>query len=382
MFLSKDKLSSKLNYDSHTHFFGVGLPAVDFIISKDDTSLNLPDHLLPQKLIRGFGWSSKLSTDELDALCKVHPHKKFCLSYYDGHSSFVSTNLTDELGFTPQKGQKTSCGWVLSEVERDEFLKLIPQRPLAELEKMALHAQKIFKENDITKVRHLTGSYDHWSCLQKLRNEKKLDLKIEVFFSEFMGQSLKAALSSFHKARVENTNSLKAVGIKVFYDGSFGSNTAYVSSKTGKPPRISKNELSKKMELVLIKNKVPLAVHTIGDLALDDVISVYSALSDEHKNLPALHLEHAPIFSKDTLDILKSNKLNCIFHFQPSHWTSDQLWYAENKNLLSPHQIYPFMFLDKLEYEYHFGSDAPVVAPTKENTLLGLKAIEQTISQI
>ncbi|MGH1468532.1 MAG: amidohydrolase family protein [Bdellovibrionales bacterium] len=371
-------LDSKLTYDSHVHFFGVGLPAVDFIIDQTATRLNLPAHLSDQELIRGFGWSKALPLKAFDQLCKKHPEKKFCLSYEDGHSSFISQNLLAELKFKPKNGQLLPSGAIISEVERDQFYKLTPSHAPAELEKMAIHAQQVFLENKITNVRHLTGNIDHWHCLQKMKNSNTLELEIEIFFSEFMGQSLDTALEAFNQAQKDSSKQLAVKGLKIFYDGSFGSDTAYTSSNKKSKARLSKDELIKKMEFVLIKNQIPLAVHTIGDLALEDIIFSYNSICKKNKNTPELHLEHAPVFTQKTLDLLEKEPLNCIFHFQPSHWIQDQQWYSKNQAALNPHEIYPFDFLDKNNYEYHFGSDAPVVAPTKENTLKGLSVIKES----
>ena len=360
------------------HFFGVGIPAVQWKISKDAKFLNLPKHLKNQKLIKGFGWSDALQISEFEKLTQAYPDKFFCLSYFDGHKSFVSKNLIKHLNFSISQGTALPSGALLSEVERDEFYKLLPKEDLDDLEKMAMYAQDIFKEAGVKKVRHLTANSNHWAVLQKLEKENKLNLEIEVFFSEFMGQSLNEAANAFKTAQQQNSEKLKASGLKLFYDGSFGSSTAYTSIKNSTPPRITKIELEKKMRLVLIELNSPVAIHTIGDLALNDAIEVYSRITCENNgSLPTLHLEHAPIFSEESLKALKQKKLNCIFHFQPSHWIDDQNWYRKNKSQLGEHRIYPFDFLKENNYSCFFGSDAPVVKTSKAKTLKGLELIKE-----
>lgn len=355
----------------------MGIPAVQWKISKEDKNLILPDHLKSQNFIKGFGWSDKINNEAFKELIQSYPDKCFCLSYFDGHKSFVSQNLLKKLNFTVSEGQKFNFGAFVSEVERDELYKLLPQESLDNLEPMALYSQNVFKKAGVTKVRHMTADSNHWTVLKKLEQEEKLDLEIEVFFSEFMGQSLDAAILSFKEAYKENSSKVRACGLKIFYDGSLGSDTAYTSLKDTTPPRITKFELEQKMRLVLCEYDFPLAIHTIGDLALEDVLEVYSDLSKESLDLPALHLEHAPVFSKKSLELLKDNKLNCIFHFQPSHWIDDHIWYQKNKNNLGEHKIYPFDFLETNNYPFFFGSDAPVVETSKEKTLLGLNFIKK-----
>jgi predicted amidohydrolase YtcJ len=365
------------SYDSHVHFFGVGIPAVQWKISSNDITLKLPNHLKNQDFIKGFGWSDKVKIDEFKKLTQVHPDKFFCLSYFDGHKSFVSQNLINKLNFRVCEGQKFNFGSFISEVERDELYKLLPQESLEDLERMALYSQNVFQAAGVKRVRHLTANTNHWTVLKKLEKENRLKLDIEVFFSEFMGQSLDSAALSFEEASKENSNKVKACGVKLFYDGSFGSNTAYTDIENATPPRITKIELEKKMRFILVDLSAPVAIHAIGNKALEDTLDIYSTLSKEHPALPTLHLEHAPIFNKSSLELLKQKKINCVFHFQPSHWIDDYIWYQKNKSNLGPHKIYPFHFLEKNNYPFFFGSDAPVVETSKEKTLLGLSLIKK-----
>ena len=317
---------------------------------------------------------------EFKKLTDQHPDKEFCLSYVDGHSSFMSQNLVDRLDCDTRNSQQLENGVIISEVERDKALLALPGESSEELKKMALFAQNIFLENGVNRVRHLTARKDHWKCLKKLEQEGLLKLNIEMFFSEFMGQSLKEAIDSFNSLKEESSSRVFASGVKLFYDGSFGSDTAYTSLKDTILPRCSKEDLRKKIVKIFEKANAPVAVHTIGDRALEDVISIYSEL-DQSKETPALHLEHAPIFSKKTLEILRKQNLSCTFHFQPSHWTKDRKWYEKYKSKLKEHEIYPFEFLENHNYSFHFGSDAPVVDCSTEATLMGLELIESDRSR-
>jgi len=364
-----------LAYDSHVHFFGVGIPAVQWRIFEHETSLKLPTHLSDQKLIKGFGWSNKMPLTEFTKLTKAHPDKEFCLSYFDGHSSFLSDNLVHRLKLKSEKYKALETGIIIGEKERDEAFKHMPHDNDLELRKMALFAQDVFIKNGFNRVRHMTAREDHWHCLRKLESEGLLKIKIEVFFSEFMGQTMNEAINSFNNFFEQSSETLKASGVKLFYDGAFGSNTAFTSLKGSARPHCSKDILKLKMFEIYTRTESPIAVHTIGDLALEDAISAYHELEQEN-DLPALHLEHAPIFSNKTLSLLKKQKLNCIFHFQPSHWINDHIWYSEHRDRLQEHEIYPFKFLFKNGYEFHFGSDAPVVECSKDATLTGLQMIE------
>jgi hypothetical protein len=373
-------ISDKFAYDSHVHFFGTGSPAVELSISPEQEEIVVPEHLKDLKLIRGFGWSDRLKEGAFKRLCNHNPDQFFCLSYIDGHTSFVSNNLIEDLKFEVLEGMPIEeVGFLLAETERDQFFKLLPKYSPDELNKMALYAQEIFLSQGINKVRHMTAQLNHWSTLMSLDLASKLKLEIDVFFSEFMGQSLTEAVESMKLAKNDSNKRLKACGIKIFYDGSFGSNTALTSAPGSKHCRINKTELKARMTQILIDHSLEIAVHCIGDQALEDCIKIYDGLSKKVKyNLPKLHLEHAPIFNQKTLQLLENSQLNLVFHFQPSHWIEDINWYNKNSSTLYPHTIYPFDFLQSRGYEFYLGSDSPVVFPSKENMQKGLKLINAT----
>ena len=367
-------------YDSHVHFFGVGIGAVDWII--ENNNLKLPDHLKDQHTVRGFGLDSDVKETELSALYNSFPDIKFCLSYSDGHSSLVSKNLISELSFKLSPEAKVHENFVsLYEKERDEFLRQLPKRSNEELKKMALYSVEYFKKQGVKRLRHMTCTIQQWNVLAEIYKEESSyspELYIECMFAEFMDQNFEEAIDAFNFARRNPINKVEAVGIKLFFDGSISQSTAYMSSFKNSKPRLSKIELEDRMETVLVKMKVPLALHTIGDLALETSLMTYKSLAEKHEDCAPLHLEHAPVFTKDSMQILKEKKLDCTFHFQPSHWIKDSIWYENEKHSLKPHCIYPFYELKQMGYDFFMGSDAPVEESKVDLTEKGLARIKET----
>lgn len=357
------------SYDSHLHFFGIGTEAVDLLVNPRQQDFVIPEKLLtPNKIIRGFGWSD-LHIPQLLDLEKKYPNHFFCLSSFEGHRTFITRNLAQKLSI------QTPSPFISGKLRHILHRKL-PKRSFKDLEKMALYAQKKLQTAKITKARHLTCDQGQWSVLESLDKKSQLQIQLEVFFSEFMGQNLKQALQSYRHAQKHYSPNLKASGIKVFVDGTLSSNTAFTSN-IDKSFQEEKEELAQKMKSILIKEQCPLALHTIGDKALEMSLQIYSDLASNFPGLPPLHLEHAPFFSKKTLSLLETQELNCIFHFQPSHWIEDSHWYTKHQKDLEPHALYPFNFLIENNYAFYFGSDAPVMPPSKELTLEGLEAIEK-----
>ena len=387
-------------YDSHVHFFGVGLSATDWIVQSNN--LKLPLHLKERSFVKGFGLNPDVSEKALESLQKEHPNKEFCLSYTDGHSSLVSKNLLKKYDFTSNSNEsKEHKDFVsLYESERDRFLKCLPKRSFDDLRLMALKSFEYFEAKAVRKVRHMTCTKIQWDVLKELysKNSKSHPspkLKINCYFAEFMEQSLNEAYEAYSyalnnpietgtplieasgasKLKASGVSKLKASGLKLFVDGSFGQNTAYVSCFEDSRPRIDYEALKERMSDILINKKIPLALHCIGDLALEMSLKIYSELFDLDQKLAELHIEHAPIFTKKSLSILDSKDLKITFHFQPSHWIKDQHWYKKNKTKLKDHSIYPFNELNKLGYKFYMGSDAPVEESSNDKTKEGLEFI-------
>ncbi len=374
------------SFDSHVHFFGVGLSATDWIIKSK--TLALPKHLEERNFIKGFGLDTNISEEALESLKKEHPNKEFCLSFTDGHSSLVSKNLLEKYNFIPNlKESKEHKDFVsLYETERDKFLKCLPKRSYNDLKLMALKAFEYFEAKSIKKIRHMTCTKMQWDVLKELYsidNYKHPTPKLEIhcYFADFMEQTFEEAYEAYSYASKNpihtKTPLVKASGLKLFVDGSFGQNTAYVSCFKDSTPRLSFEDLKERMTKILIKKKISLALHCIGDLALEMSIKIYSELFDLDQNLAELHIEHAPIFTKESLSILNSKDLKINFHFQPSHWIEDQHWYRKNKSKLKDHSIYPFNELNSLDYSFFMGSDAPVEESSNDKTIDGLTFISK-----
>ena len=365
-------------YDSHVHFFGVGLSAVEWIIK--DNNLHLPQHLKSNKIVKGFGLKNNTSDEEIKSLSDRYPDLDFCLSYEDGHSSLVSKRLIDKFAYRLTQNYKDHGDFVsLFESDRDDFLKLLPKKTHSQLKRMANYSFNYFSERGIKRIRQMTCNKDQWVVLAKIYNSnQKIDLKIECLFAEFMQQSLDEAIEAYDYAIKNPINGVTAQGIKLFVDGSIGRRTAFMSSFKDVEPRLNYNLLKQKMKSILVDKNSSLALHVIGDLALEMSLKIYHSLTDDFGSLKTLHLEHAPIFTDNALNLLKNNNLNCVFHFQPSHWLEDNNWYQEEKTLLKPHKIYPFEELSEMNYSYFMGSDAPIEESCNNLTDMGLELIYKT----
>lgn len=346
-------------YDSHVHFFGTGIPSVEWDMKK--FPIDRPHHLKEKTFLRGFGWKNE---SQFYDCVQSNPTIQFFLSKIDGHSAFISTNLVERLNLEkddllPLK----DIGYIVSENQKDFIERLLPKRSDQDLEKMALYSQNLFLNSGINKVRHLTCTEHHWRILEKLEKANKLKLEIECFFSEFMDQDFEEAINAF--TNTSETELLKPRGLKVFYDGSFGSKTAYSELFKDAETRLSFDQLKNRIE-VAFELECDIAIHTIGEKAVDESIKAFKEVMKTYSsNKTTLQLEHCPAFSTSVLNEMKSIPIN--LHFQPSHYPGDKEYLEElrEKGLL----IYPFKILKENNIIYNFGSDSPVSEPMNKEQL-------------
>ena len=155
--------------------------------------------------------------------------------------------------------------------------------------------------------------------------------------------------------------------IKIFYDGTFSSKTALVSQPYVDDTfglRIFEKNILEQLILKVRKHDLPLAIHVIGDQALDEVFD----LLKKYPVKQGLHdrIIHASLWQEKSYE--KARELPLIFDIQPQFLTSDI------PDILSvfkkePQTLYPFKTLMKQGIVLCGGSDAPVETP---NPLFGM----------
>src|SRR5690606_26804128 len=123
------------------------------------------------------------------------------------------------------------------------------------------------------------------------------------------------------QCKAEETELLKVNGIKVFFDGSLGSETAFLSE----PYRGSKNygqlnwSLSEVEDLLrrVWQSGFEVSIHCLGDEAAHQVVLAARKIYAENIS-GLLNLEHVQLLRPETIQKMKSLHITC--HMQPCHW--------------------------------------------------------------
>ncbi|MYL34107.1 amidohydrolase family protein [Pontibacillus yanchengensis] len=161
--------------------------------------------------------------------------------------------------------------------------------------------------------------------------------------------------------------------MKVFSDGAIGGRTAWLSAdysdESGNKgmPIHTDEDLSALVRKAREYN-MPVAIHAIGDAAVEAVIEVMEEHPANRANIPD-RIIHAQIMRDDLYERLRS--LHAIVDIQPTFVGSDFPWVIERLGEGRLANAYPWKKLLQHEIPCAGGSDAPI---EEINPLLGIQA--------
>lgn len=381
-------------YDSHVHWFYTGQIASTWNLQ----SITNPQEILKTSIkpeymrgewISGFGWDENNWSPKIDIhrnfLDQLSTDKPIHLSRTDGHSGWVNTLALKKLGFFDTQSEKYKQfskdivldekgipTGLLKESAHLHTLFGLPE-PTEELrKKFLLFGADIFNKAGFTHIRDMTSSPSQWKMNLELLDHPDFLLHTEHWFVCEQIQTLDALIEQISFCKKQENSWMKMRGIKIFADGSLGSETACLShhyaghSHSG---QMIWNEADVKTALRRAwKNKLEVAFHTLGDQASHQVVQwareVYSEGIQGY-----LHLEHVEILRPETIQNMKSLHIRC--HMQPCHWWGDQKWLKERVGTLFNY-AFPWESLRKAQIQLSFGSDAPIEATSLFSNLKAL----------
>jgi predicted amidohydrolase YtcJ len=391
--------------DAHVHFTWQGLAiqnvqldgaasieeALDRIVARAD-SLNADSWL------RGRGWDHSLwggrwpTAAMLDAACGDRPA---VFTRKDGHSSWLSTAALELAGIdadTPdppggqvQRDRDGRATGILLETAQELVRGALPDYSARERQQGLRDAMAEALSYGITSVQIPPGlgasdGRDTLADLQQLRERGELRLRCLAHIAR---GDLEAALALGVRSGIGDAW-LRIGGLKLFADGSLGSETAemlynYEGRRHTGLPTLSVEELNDEVGRA-IAGGISVIVHAIGDAANRKVLdAIEAALNDEQptttdQQLPDAaagdqlsmpgsqrtipnRIEHAQVLHQR--DIPRFARLGVIASMQPVHATSDMLAADE---LWGPRcaNAYAWRALKQAGATLAFGSDAPV----------------------
>lgn len=370
-------------YDSHLHWLATGQWSQQLSLH----NMKTPEEILTKKIeahhqmgewVLGFGWDQNQwpgqqfpSRELLDQWC---PNQPVALSRVDGHALWVNTMALKKAGLPtgkaesiqdPQGGkflkdEKGQLTGVMIDTAKFLVETKIPQATDREIRRDLLKATQILNHAGFTHIRDLSCNPQQWSESIRLDDSGLLTLAVEQFFSADDPKDFDKALDLAKQAKKTHTKHLRPVGLKIYMDGAIGSEGAWMSqaypSGSGHGLILLKDHELAGFMKQSFENDFDIAVHTLGDEAVDRVVSVAMKVKEEGYQ-GRLHLEHVEVIRPETVQKMKT--INCVAYMQPCHWLSDSAWLKEKIGSLAQY-AFPWRALQENEIPFFFGSDSPI----------------------
>ena len=380
-------------YDSHTHFLATG----EFSTGLNLHTLQSPWHLSELSLKNpqyyrgdwfvGFGWNEKSWPEPphkkiLDQLFPDHP---VFLARMDGHRSWVNSQALQLLNIQSDDG-------ILKEKEHLKAWEQIPSFSREQQRQHILAACRLYNRAGFTHVRDMTCSESLWDLLTEMSKRNELTVAIEENYTTHSLEDFPETLQKVLNAKKTETPHLRMKGIKLFYDGSLGSETALLSKPYAADPARGQGQrlwAIADVEEVLMQTwaaGLEFSVHVIGDQAAHEIVEMARLLSAKGA-VGRLNLEHAQILRPETIRSMKPLHVRC--HMQPCHWLSDQVWLKEKLQDLYSY-VFPWEALRLAQIPISFGCDSPVEPPSflrnkealEKSSLAGIKEFKGKLEEV
>lgn len=380
-------------YDSHVHWLPTGELAAQ--VRVDD----LVDWsaALAQAPRRGdwrllFGWNSDVAEFRdlrATALDRWDGAKPLLVSHRSGHASVINSAALDALGWrdlndlpaelrpfatAAEDGRLTGC---FREQAHFFILEKLPELTPETRRQYLLRAQEIFLDAGFTHIREMMGDAELIEDVLRLEGLKQLRLYVEMLLHVPHRQGLATALETARAFRLKKSARLRVEGVKLFLDGALGADTAALAAPYAHKHDHhgallwSDTDLTHALRTAWGEG-LKVAVHTIGDAAMNQVLQIAQTLKTEGIE-GALCLEHAELIAPEAFKKMRGLALE--FHFQPSHYLDDAAMLSQKLGDRAA-LVFPWHRIENMGFPIYFGSDTPIASPSLQRTVAGLRAAQ------
>ncbi|MEM4554026.1 MAG: amidohydrolase [Ignisphaera sp.] len=363
--------------DSHIHLDGVGiyLSMLDLrgVKSISELKERLKDYSKKVETvwILGFGWDQELFEEkrwptrwDIDEVVSNRPVMlmRICMHIavlntrameITGVSNIVSPNVVRD-----EKGVPT--GIVREEALEFARDKISESLSVEDYKRYILEAAKYIASQGVTTVGFVGCNVKALRALIELWSENRLPIRVRVYLDPGKSWEVLDLLKGIGLKKGFGDTYLKIMGVKIFVDGSLGARTAWLSKPYEDDPSTCGSPVINSRDLKSLAKKVhdiglQLAVHGIGDKAIDTILDVYRELKDVDKYRH--RIEHASLLRRDQIEEIARLRVSVAVqpHFIISDWWAKQRLGSERIKWL-----YPFRSLLEKNIPIGFGTDSPV----------------------
>lgn len=358
--------------DAHAHLGGLGARLLRFDLAEARSFEEIVRRtaerargVRPGEWIVGRGWKLD-GFPQHRHLSEATPDHPVWLRRVDGHSGLANARALDLAGISAGTGDapggkigRDASGaptGMLFEEAMDRVERLLPERA-STLDEEILAAQEEAFRCGITCIHDACVDSEVLGALLRLEAGGRLRLRVHGMFWDRDQKSLAGRVRAMApSAEPGRRVSLRA--IKIFMDGSLGSNTAWMLDPEGGVPRLSPADLGAITEAGLERGW-QVCTHAIGTRANREVLGAYErALRARPTRDHRLRIEHAQ--HVDPADLGRFAAGGVIASVQPSHAVSDRAMCEDRLSARVLEGSYAWRSLARRGTRLALGSDAPV----------------------
>jgi predicted amidohydrolase YtcJ len=306
----------------------------------------------------------------------------------DGHSAVCNTRALELAGISretpdPQgarferdaNGEPTG---VLTEVAATDAVYAVKPSPsYAEQVSRLARLNAHFAEQGIVAIADLLATMAPYPPLQLFRAATEQGLKTQVALYYGWSELLKNPIPDLTDP--DRRGRVKIAGIKLFMDGVISNRTAWVQQTyrdcNEQGIRIASDQQLLSAATWARRNQVQLAIHAMGDQALQHVIDLFAKDEPWMGDLPSIRLEHASLLARDQLDQINESRMSFGVVSQMIFFFAEYDSYADNLSPAQFQRAYPIRTLYHHLPHTALSSDRPATTwADADNVFTSIKA--------
>ncbi len=326
--------------DSHVHFLDLGVKKLLYLDLDDVSSRSelldrvkeYADENSDRTWVLGTNWDESNWKEDQSfptkrELDEVVPNRPVALQRVDCHTYCVNSEALKLIDLDPSTpGISRSSGEFTGCLSEDAAMavsdEIAPSR--SDFVQGLKEAQKVAHSLGVTGVHQMViadGNFrNYFHAFHSLLLKEKLKLRCRLYFTQnYLENFLNLGIGTGF-----GDDKLKIGGLKIFTDGSIGSQTAWISNGYSENPEntgISMIESTDLRELIsrAHRNDLQVAIHAIGDRALQQTIdSLEEVLKscDPVDYVPPHRIEHCEMATDEQIE--KMAELDLIASMQPN----------------------------------------------------------------
>lgn len=371
--------------DSHLHLYGTGvflsqvnLLEVDSILKIKSIIRKYIDDNKEQAWIIGRGWNQDYFTDEVRYLTRsdldeVDSNIPIVMKRACGHMLTANSKAIELAGIT--KHTKITGGsidfekGIFTENAIELIMNAIPEANIEQVKDILVRGMKYANSYGITSLQ--TDDLDFSKELDKqivlqayLQLQKEFRLSCRIYEQVLLPDidKLKTFIENGYHTGVGD-EFFKIGPLKLLADGSLGARTAalsipYHDEPTTKGLLIYSNQELKEIITYAHQMNMQIAVHCIGDAAMNQVIDIYEKVIRDHPRDHRHGIVHCQIMTEEIHQRFAAN--NLIAYIQPIFLHYDHRIVEERVGSKLAKSSYAFKSLLKQKVKIAIGTDSPI----------------------